>query len=109
MYNIDNKAVKGRKVFSMKRELYFKRYGEYIGKGEMNMIKNLRKMLLNKSIQKKLYLGYSAIIAQVTVSGLFSLLFMTLLYKYEGNRTLLYFVGIAQLIAFMKVQIGEVG
>ncbi|MBR2409418.1 MAG: methyl-accepting chemotaxis protein, partial [Lachnospiraceae bacterium] len=67
------------------------------------MIKNLRKMLLNKSIQKKLYLGYSAIIAQVTASGLFSLLFMTLLYKYEGNRTLLYFIGIGQLMAFMGV------
>lgn len=67
------------------------------------MLKKLPMMLHNKSIRKKLYLGFSAIIAQVSLSGILSLVFMTLLHKCEGDTTMLYLFGILQLFLFMGV------
>ncbi|MBQ9768293.1 MAG: methyl-accepting chemotaxis protein [Lachnospiraceae bacterium] len=67
------------------------------------MTEKLMDKLLNKSIKQKLYLGFSAMVAQATAAGLFCLIFMTLIYLNAGNAKLLYIIGVAQLFVFMGI------
>lgn len=67
------------------------------------MLDNLKEKMRNKSIRQKLYLGFSAMIAQATAAGVFCLLFMTLMYFKIGSSTVFYFIGVGQLLFFMAV------